>query len=221
VIVVGCAFHFTASSTRRSRCSSMIPGALLQLAARAALRNQPLPGNGLAPRTVGHIHRLIKRVLGHALEWGVTRSNPAISAEPPRVERTEIEILGPAEIKTLILGLRGKSLYAIALLAVATDMRRGELVALRWQEVDLEKGLVRVERSMEQTRAKGVQPKSPKTKAGRRTVSIPKSIVAEIRAHQKAQLEQRFALGMGRAGDEDLVFARHDGVPLPAQLPDV
>jgi hypothetical protein len=51
VIVVGCAFHFTASSTRRSRCSSMIPGALLQLAARAALRNQSLPDNGLAPRT--------------------------------------------------------------------------------------------------------------------------------------------------------------------------
>ena len=93
-------------------------------------------------------------------------------------------------------------------------MRRGELVALRWKDVDMDGGKVRVERSLEQTNA-GLRFKSPKTKAGRRTVIIPPSIVSELRAHWRRQQEQRLALGLGKADDGDLVFARHDGSVYP------
>lgn len=171
-------------------------------------------GGGLAPRTVGHVHRLLKRALGHALKWGVILSNPASSAEPPRAQRTEIEILGPDQVKLLVQGLKGKTLYPIAVLGLATGMRRGELVALRWSDVDLDVGKIKVERSLEQTRA-GLRFKEPKTRAGRRTVVIGPSIVGQLRAHWRAQQEQRLALGLGRAGADDLVFARHDGSPYP------
>jgi integrase len=93
-------------------------------------------------------------------------------------------------------------------------MRRGEIVALRWADVDLDDGKIRVERSLEQTNA-GLAIKSPKTKAGRRTVSIPPSIVAELRDHWRQQQEQRLALGIGKAGTDDLVFARPDASPWP------
>jgi integrase len=171
-------------------------------------------GAGLSPRTVGHVHRLMHRVLGHAVKWGIIANNPVSAADPPAVERTEIEILSPEQVTTLLHGLRDRPLYPIAVLGLATGMRRGELLALRWKDVDLDGGKVRIEQSLEQTKF-GLRFKSPKTKAGRRTVTIPLSIVSELRAHWRRQQEQRLVLGIGKAADGDLVFARHDGSPWP------
>jgi integrase len=110
-------------------------------------------GAGLAPRTVGHVHRLLHRVLGHAVKWGVITNNPVTAAEPPRVPRAEIKILEPDEIRTVLQALRGRPLYLIAVIGLATGMRRGEMVALRWGDVDLDSGKLRIERSLEQTSA--------------------------------------------------------------------
>jgi integrase len=162
--------------------------------------------DGLAPRTVGHVHRLLHRALGHAATWGVVQQNVASLVSPPRVASTEIEIIREDEIKAVLDKLRGRPLYMIATLALATGMRRGELLALRWQDVDLDAGKLRVQRSLEQTKAGGLQFKSPKTKHGRRTITIPSSIVAELRAHLKDQQERRLALGAGRPPADALVF---------------
>jgi len=93
-------------------------------------------------------------------------------------------------------------------------MRRGEIAALRWGDVDLDGGRIRVERSLEQTNA-GLAFKAPKTNAGRRIISIPSSIAAELKKHWREQQEKRLALGLGKAGSDDLVFARADGGPWP------
>jgi integrase len=171
-------------------------------------------GAGLSARTVGHVHRLLHRVFGHAMKWSMIANNPIASAEPPAVERTEIKILAPEQIKVVLQGLKGRPLYPIALMGLSTGMRRGELVALRWKDVDLDRGLIRVEQSLEQTNA-GLRFKAPKTKAGRRTVMIPASIVGELRAHWRQQQEQRLTIGLGGASGDDLVFARYDGTPWP------
>jgi integrase len=171
-------------------------------------------GAGLAPRTVGHVHRLLHRVLGDAVKWSLIAVNPASAAEPPRVERTEIEILEPEQIRTVLDALRGRPLHPVAVLALATGMRRGELAALRWGDVDFDGGKIRVERSLEQTNA-GLTFKSPKTKAGRRTISVGPSVIAEIRDQWRRQQEQRLVLGIGKAGADDLVFARPDASPWP------
>jgi integrase len=167
-------------------------------------------GAGLSPRTVGHVHRVLHRVFGQAVKWGIVAVNPTDAAEPPRVERTEIEILPADQIGPVINALRGKPLYMVAVLGLATGMRRGEMAALRWADVDFESGKIRVERSLEQTNA-GLTFKAPKTKAGRRRISIPRSIITELREHWRAQQEQRLALGQGKAGDDDLVLVRSDG----------
>jgi integrase len=161
--------------------------------------------DGLAPRTVGHVHRLLHRALGHAATWGVVQQNVASLVSPPRVASTEIEIIREDDIRVVLQKLRGRSMYMIATLGLATGMRRGELLALRWQDVDLDGGKLRVEQSVEQTKA-GLRYKSPKTKHGRRTITIPPSIVAELRMHWKEQQERRLALGAGKAAADALVF---------------
>src|SRR5262249_39912528 len=100
-----------------------------------------------------------------------------------------------------------------ASLALATGMRRNEMLALRWQDVDLDAGRLTIERSLEQTRMHGIRIKSPKTRKGRRTISLPASTAAELRAHWRAQQEQRMSLGIGKAPADSPVLARFDGGP--------
>lgn len=171
---------------------------------------------GLAPRTVGHVHRAIHRALGHAAQWGVTASNVATSVSPPRIASTELEILTAAQTKDLLEKLRGRPLYMPVATALATGMRRGEILALRWKDVDLmrnDRAQLRVEQSLEQTKAGGLQIKAPKTKHGRRAIALPDFLVADLRAYRQAQLEDRVALGLGRPADDALVFGHVDGSP--------
>jgi integrase len=176
---------------------------------------EPKPaGAGLAPRTVGHIHRLMHRVMSHAVKWEVMASNPVSAADPPRVERTETQILNSDQIKVVLKALRGHVLYPVVVIALATGTRRGELVALRWGDCDLESGKLTIERSYEQTNL-GLALKAPKTKAGRRVITLPPSIIAELKKHWRQQQEQRLALGLGKVNAGDLVFARPGGAPWP------
>jgi len=166
---------------------------------------------GLADQTRLHLHRVVHRMLGHALQWGVVARNVAAMVDAPRVRAHEIEILTPAEVRAVLERLRGRSLYPVASVALATGLRRGELLALRWQDVDLEGATLKVERALEQTKRGGLVFKPPKTRYGRRAITLPPSTVAELLAHRKSQAEQRLALGLGKAPDDALVFATWDG----------
>ncbi len=139
--------------------------------------------------------------------------NPASAISPPKVETEEMEILTADQVSDVLGKLRGTSFYPIAVVGLGTGMRRGELLALRWADVDLDAGLIRVERSLEQTKA-GLRFKAPKTKHGRRAIKIPAPVVATLRSHRKAQLETRMKLGLGRLPDDALVFPNPlDGSP--------
>jgi integrase len=89
----------------------------------------------------------------------------------------------------------------IVALALASGARRGELLALRLKDLNVDAGTLRVDRSLEQTKGR-LRFKSPKTKRGRRTISLPPAIVAGLRAH---------CCGLGRAKAQDSLFARYDG----------
>jgi integrase len=167
---------------------------------------------GLAPRTIGHVHRVLHRALGLANRWGLVQQNVAALVSPPRVASVELELLTPAQAQAMLQKLRGRSVYPAFVVALATGMRRGELLALRWRDVDLDGAVLRVEQSLEQTKA-GLRFKSPKTKFGRRPITLPTSAVAVLREHWKAQQEQRLRLGMGKAPADSLVFATWEGKP--------
>ena len=153
----------------------------------------------LAARTIGHVHRVLRRALGHAHKWSLTQQNVAALVSPPRVASTELEVLDPAQVSALLQKLEGHSIYPLTVLALATGMRRGELLALRWCDVDLDKAMLRVERSLEQTIKGGLRFKSPKTHHGRRSITLPATAITVLRAHWKAQQERRLQLGQGKA----------------------
>jgi integrase len=139
--------------------------------------------------------------------------NVASIISPPKVEKEEIEILSEEEVAITLNKLQGHDLYSIAATALASGMRRGELLAVRWSDCSLDGARVRVERSLEETKA-GLRFKPPKSKRGRRTISLPPSAVAVLRVHRRKQLEMRLILGLGRPNPNALVFCHPDGSPL-------
>jgi integrase len=167
----------------------------------------------LAPRTVGHVHRLLHLVFGHATKWGNIKRNVVALVDAPKVPPTEAPVLQLTEIPQMFDAVRGRgySLYPIAVVALGTGMRRGELCALRWQDVNLDAATLRVERSLEQTRKSGLRFKEPKSARGRRTISLSPAVVAELRKHWAVQQEQRLSLGLGGSPPDGLVFADWDG----------
>jgi integrase len=172
-------------------------------------------GGPLAPRTAGHCHRLLCRAFGHALEWGLIQSNPAAVAQPPRVPDVEIEIPTEDELAAVLEHVkpRNPQLHALGAVDLVTGARRGELCAFLWRHFDAKAGTLKIERSLETTKA-GLRFKSPKSKTGKRTLSLPVSAVEVLRAHWRTQQETRLKLGLGRAGPDDLIFAKADGSPL-------
>src|SRR5262249_52661607 len=168
---------------------------------------------GLAPSTVKHAHVVLHRALGQAKVWGLLRDNPAELAKPPAVPAQELPILQPDRARDLLTRLRGQPLHLLAAFALATGMRRNEMLALRWQDLDLDAGRLTVQLSLEQTAAHGIRFKGPKIKHGKRTISLPPHIVAELCAHWRSQQEQRLALGMGKAPTDSPVFATIDSKP--------
>ena len=139
-------------------------------------------------------------------------SNPVEDVSRPRVKRHEIEVLEPAESAALLAAARTTRMFPIIFLALATGLRRGEVLGLRWSDVDLERRTLTVAQSLEQTRAAS-QFKAPKTKRSRRTIALSPSLVEELQAHRARQAADRLALGMGR-DPAGLVFTRIDGDPI-------
>lgn len=171
---------------------------------------------GLSAQTVVHFHRLLHKALDQAVRWQMLARNPAASVEPPRPERKQMRALDEGETATLLKLVEGTRLYIPVLVAVTGGLRRGEILALRWRDLDLETGRAVIARSLEQTR-EGLRIKLPKTERGRRTVVLPKYTCEALRTHRVAQAKQKLALGPAYE-DEDLICPREDGSRWP---PDV
>lgn len=170
-------------------------------------------GRPLSAATVRQAQRILHLAFAHAVKTEVLARNVASGIKPPKVEKKEIECLKGEQMGLILTALSDHPLYPIVVLALGTGMRRGELLALRWCDIDFESGSVKVERSIEQTKA-GLRFKLPKTAYGRRTISLPASAIEALKAHRKQQLEQRLALGQGRPPQDALVFCNIDGAPL-------
>jgi integrase len=175
-----------------------------------ALESARLDGKagGLSAQTVLHHHRVLHRALRLAVQWLLLARNPADAVESPRPEPKQIPVLDEAEATTLLAALRDTRLYEPTLMALASGLRRGELMALHWQDVDLDAGKVIVRRSLQQTR-EGVTAKEPKSGKGR-TVALPALAVRCLRTLKARQAETRLSLGPAYE-DNGLVFARADG----------
>ena len=167
---------------------------------------------GLAPGTVRQIHAVIHHALRDALRWGMVARNVATLVSPPRQQRREIQALSAEQVRLLLEAAQGDPLEALYVLAVTTGMRRGEVMALRWQDVDLERATVQVRGSLQPTRD-GPRIVEPKTAQSRRQVALTQRAVDAIRQHRVRQAEERLRAGPGWE-DHDLVFPCGTGRPL-------
>jgi integrase len=177
-----------------------------------ALANGRRDGTGgLSPRTVTHMHRVLKQSLGQAVKWELLNRNPADSVDPPKVERSLLQTYDLDQTAALIEAMRGTRLLVPTMLAVLCGLRRGEVVALRWKNVDLERGRLSVVESAEQVGTR-VRYKPPKNGRGR-TLAMSARLVEELRAHWARQAQELLMVGVGLTNDS-FVVAQIDGSPI-------
>jgi integrase len=172
---------------------------------------------GLSPQTRRHIHRILKSALARAVEQAVIVRNPADAFKKrlPKVERQPMVTLSAEQSSAFLAAIRVHELYYPTLIALSTGMRRGEILALRWRSVDLDRGVVHVVESLEQTKA-ALRFKAPKTDRAR-AITLPAFAVDELTRLKRQQAERLLAIGVRQAGDT-LVCAREDGSPWPPRL---
>lgn len=177
----------------------------------AAWQQRLISEGKLATRSIRHAHGLLRTALAHATAVELVERNVAAIIKPPKLTgNKEVAILDADQIAGALDKLRGHSLYPIVALAIGTGARRGEIAALTWRDLDLDAATVRIERSLEQTKA-GLRVKSPKTRAGRRSVSLPAFAVQALREHRRHVLELRVALGVGAIPGHAPVFGTIEG----------
>ncbi len=168
---------------------------------------------GLSPRTVRHHHVNLHTALESAVKWGLLSRNPADAVSPPRSQRPEWHTLNEDDISTLLEAAKATPYYALFYLALYTGMRRSELLALRWCDIDLLLCQIYVTRTLHQLRDGSIVYRAPKTAKGRRMIALSPSAALVLREHKEKQEAMRAMLGIPLK-DDDLVFSQLDGKPL-------
>lgn len=167
---------------------------------------------GLSAQTVRHHDRVLNVALKRARALRLIATNPIEDVSRPKVERAELQVLEPDETARLLATASTTRVYVPTFLALATGMRRGEVLALRWSDVDLKGGTLQVVQSLEVT-DDGLRFKPPKTRRSRRTITLPASVVEVLSDHKARQAEERLQLGLGK-DERGLVFAQVSGEPV-------
>jgi integrase len=176
---------------------------------RTAKRKDGKPGT-ISEMTVLHHHRVLRAALQQALRWQLISRNPADAVETPRPRCKEMTAYNEADTARLLQAVEGTEWFAPVLVAVTTGLRRGELLGLRWRDVDVERGTLTVSQTVEQTTLSGIQFKEPKTRKSRRTMPLPQLTIEALRKHRVAQNQGRLQRG-NTYQDNGLVFPAEDG----------
>jgi integrase len=168
---------------------------------------------GLSAQSVLHIHRVLFTALRQAVSWQLIPRNVAEAVVPPRPEPREVKPMTPDDVIQVLETVSGTALETPTVLALGTGMRLGEVLGLRWQDVDLDAKSARVTQTLQETDAHGLVFVPPKTHRSRRAVSLPTFVVQALRKHKKEQSERRLMVGSAWQ-DYDLIVERGDGQPL-------
>ena len=160
--------------------------------------------SGLSPATVQKIHVVLHKALVQALKWNLIPRNTADAVKAPRPAPEEMRPLSPDEARKLMEAAQGDKLEALYVLAMHTGMRQGELQALKWEDVHLDEGVIRIRRTLVRSGGR-IALGEPKTKGSRRPVHLTGAAVGAVRTHLERQLEDIEQLG-DLYRDHGLVF---------------
>jgi len=163
---------------------------------------------GLSPCTVQYLHVVLHRALKQALRWNLVPRNVAEAVDPPKVHRDEMCPLATAEARKLLEAAREDRLEALYVLAVHCGLRQGELLGLKWEDVDLEAGTLQVRRTLS-----GGTFTAPKTARSRRSVKLTAGAIEALKRHSARQADEMTRMGE-RYEDRGIIFASEVGTPL-------
>lgn len=173
-------------------------------------------GKPLAGKTRLHIYRVLSEALKRGVRWQLIERNPCEDVDAPRKNKPQIETLDAEQLQTVLEASRGGDWETAVLILATTGMRRGEVLALRWSDIDLDAAALFVRRTLEDVNGK-VAFKEPKTDRSRRKVALAEVTVNALRTWRQRQAE--FCMATGLRPTDDLVFHRVDGTPmLPSSL---
>jgi integrase len=167
----------------------------------------------LSPTTVRYAHTVLRIALGRALKTGRVVRNVVTLVDSPARADHELRPLNAEQVATFLQSIEGDRFEALYVAAIGLGLRQGELLGLRWSDVDVEAGLLTVRYSLSRGSRTLAE---PKTERSRRTLRIPGAVLDALREHRRRQLEERLAAG-SRWIDMDYVFATHQGRPLMAR----
>jgi integrase len=170
-------------------------------------------GAGLAANTVLMLHMVLHRALKQAMRWNLIQRNVTEAVDPPRPGRGEYTAWSAAQAARFLAAAERDDYAALWRLAILTGMRRGELLGVKWEDLDLDRGTLAVQRTISRTATGNWGPGAPKTSSGRRSVALQASAVDALRRHRTRQLEHRLAVGTFYQ-DRGYVFTAPDGRPL-------
>ncbi|MCA9108856.1 MAG: site-specific integrase [Planctomycetaceae bacterium] len=163
--------------------------------------------SALAPATRVKTHAVLRKALKVALRQGLVIRNVCDAVEPPKGSKPEMQTLTPEQADRLLKAAEGTEYASLIVLAIATGLRQGELFGLQWGDLDLDKGTLRVQRTLIELTA-GHEFGPPKSSKGRRSISLPMMAVEALAEHRM----QMFAKGCAAA--DHLVFCDRNGGPL-------
>ena len=167
--------------------------------------------SGLSPRTVGLMHTIVKAALKRAVRWEFVYRNVADSAEPPKVPKKAVNVLTLPQVRIFLRTAQGERLEALYVAALTAGLREGELLGLRWRDVNLEHGTLEVRQQLIRTR-EGRFFDTTKSGRGRDILMLPVTILA-LKGHLQRQREERASRG-DLWQDYDLVFPTTIGTPM-------
>jgi len=180
-----------------------------------ALYNK-LVRSGRSFRTVQLTHAVLRRCLNNAVKLGILGRNPTAATTPPKPKPKEMSFYDQEQVNHLLIAVSIKQPRNLALfqLAISTGLRLGELLGLKWQDLDDKRRTLRIQRQLRQVPHEGLRLEIPKTKTSIRTISIGQSMLKVLHDHRKDQ----FARMNGSSEDwkeHDLIFSKKDGSPIP------
>lgn len=173
---------------------------------------------GLSNRTVQLIHVTLHKALKNAVKSGLLVRNITESVDTPKIQNREMRVMSETDLHIFLEYARNTPYYALFYTSLFTGMRRAELLALRWSDVDLELCQLSVTRSMQYIGGAApenrVSFREPKTAKSKRSIALSPSTVIRLREHKAKQTELRQSLGYAPPLDNDLIFSHYDGSPL-------
>jgi integrase len=169
--------------------------------------------SGLSPTTVKHFNATLKAALSQAQKWGLVHQNAAKLVTLPRGVRYQPVILTPLQARSFLTFVSGDRLEGLYAVALCLGLRRGETLGLRWSDVDLEKGTLKVRHSLERVKGEGLRLSEPKSERSRRGLRIPSICLTALIAHHARQAREREWAG-SKWRDLDFVFTTSLGTPM-------